>query len=108
MTTKSYNGLEREEIVSRLKAIVTERGYVKFTLPDNCPGDGWDGTLCLDGLYAFGNNHFVGEFFRYSDEQPIDTDLLQEILDIVDDILVDGSKIKKIDSFITLKIKSNN
>ena len=84
MATKSYNGLDREEIVSRLKAIVTERGDVRFTIPDNCPGDGWDGTLCEDGLYVLGNNHFEGEFFEYSDEQHIDADFLQEILDIVE------------------------
>ena len=85
MATKSYNGLEREEIVSRLKAIVAECGNVEFTIPDNCPGDGWDGTLCKDGLYAFENNHFEGEFFEYSDEQHIDADFLQEILDVVED-----------------------
>lgn len=85
MATKSYNGLEREEIVSRLKAIVTERGDVEFVIPDNCPGDGWNGTLCEDGLYAFGNEHFEGEFFDYSEEQDIiNADLLQEILDIVE------------------------
>ena len=85
MTTKSYNGLEREEIVSRLKAIVAERGDVEFTIPDNCPGDGWDGTLCEDGLYVLGNNHFEGEFFEYSEEQDvINADFLQEILDIVE------------------------
>lgn len=86
MATKSYKGLEREEIVSRLKAIVAECGNVEFTIPDNCPGDGWDGTLCKDGLYAFANNHFEGEFFRYSEEQDvINADFLQEILDIVED-----------------------
>ena len=85
MATKSYKGLEREEIVSRLKAIVSECGNVEFTIPDNCPGDGWDGTLCKDGLYAFGNNYFEGDFFGYSDEQHIDTNLLQEILDIVEE-----------------------
>ena len=85
MATKSYKGLEREEIVSRLKAIVAECGNVEFTIPDNCPGDGWDGTLCKDGLYAFGNNHFEGEFFEYSEEQDvINADFLQEILDIVE------------------------
>ena len=84
MATKSYNGLDREEIVSRLKAIVAESGDVRFTIPDNCPGDGWNGTLCEDGLYALGNNHFEGEFFEYSDEQHIDADFLQEILDIVE------------------------
>ena len=85
MATKSYNGLDREEIVSRLKAIVAEkRGDVRFTIPDNCPGDGWDGTLCEDGLYVLGNNHFEGEFFEYSDEQHIDADFVQEILDIVE------------------------
>ena len=86
MATKSYKGLEREEIVSRLKAIVAECGNVEFTIPDNCPGDGWDGTLCKDGLYAFENNHFEGEFFEYSEEQDvINADFLQEILDVVED-----------------------
>ena len=86
MATKSYKGLEREEIVSRLKAIVAECENVEFTIPDNCPGDGWDGTLCEDGLYVLGNNHFEGEFFKYSDEQDVITaDFLQEILDIVED-----------------------
>ena len=85
MATKSYNGLDREEIVSRLKSIVSERGYVRFTIPDNYPGGGWNGTLCLDGLYAFGNNYFEGDFFGYSDEQHIGTNLLQEILDIVEE-----------------------
>ena len=84
MATKSYKGLEREEIVSRLKAIVAERGDVEFTIPDNCPGDGWDGTLCEDGLYVLGNNHFEGEFFDYADDDPFDADWLQEILDIVE------------------------
>lgn len=85
MATKSHNGLEREEIVSRLKKIVADnRGNVPFTVPDNCPGDGWDGTLCENGLYAFGNNHFEGEFFDYSDDDPFDADWLQEILDIVE------------------------
>ena len=85
MITKSYNGLEREEIVSRLKAIVAECGNGEFAMPDNCAGDGCDGTLCEDGLYVLGNNHFEGEFFKYSDEQDVITaDFLQEILDIVE------------------------
>lgn len=95
MATKSYNGLDREEIVSRLKAIVAENGDVRFTIPDNCPGDGWDGILCKDGLYV------EGEFFKYSVEQDVnDANFLQEILDIVE--------LTKIDWFIALKIKSNN
>lgn len=69
------------EPVEQLKNIADEYGVVSFTIPDNCPDDGWDGRLTKIGVYMFGNNHFEGEFFKYSD--PEVKEWAEEILDAV-------------------------
>ena len=68
--------MTKQEKIDAVKSLALE--HYDFTIPDNCQGDGWDGTLHNSGAYCFGNNHFEGEFFKYED---MDEDLLDTILD---------------------------
>ena len=68
--------MAKQEKIDAVKSLALE--HYGFTIPDNCQGDGWDGTLHNNGAYCFGNNHFEGEFFNYED---MDEDLLDTILD---------------------------
>ena len=63
--------------VKEIKEFVAENGVGDFTIPDNCPGDGWDGILGETGAYCYGDNHFGGEFFKYED---MDDELIDTIL----------------------------
>lgn len=49
-----------------------------FTIPDNCVGDGWKGSLCESGAYLYGTNDFDGEYVKYED---MDESVLDTILD---------------------------
>ena len=68
--------MTKQEKIDAVKSLALE--HYAFTIPDNCLGDGWDGTLHNSGAYCFGNNHFEGEFFKYED---MDEDWLDTILD---------------------------
>lgn len=75
--------MTKEEKIEELKKLYDESEnhpitHCGFTIPDNCPGDGWDGILCDDGAYCYGNNHFEGEFIKFED---MDEDLIDTILD---------------------------
>lgn len=50
----------------------------EFYIPDNCPGDGWGGTLFEDGAVLFERPTLDGEFFKYED---IDENVLDIILE---------------------------
>lgn len=76
---QEYINESRSNIEAKIKAIKElAKTHSYFTIPDNCPGDGWDGRLTSSGAYCFGNNHFEGEFFKYED---MDEELLDTILD---------------------------
>lgn len=70
---------KHDELVAKIKGWAVENNYPTFTIPDNCPNDGWEGDCYADGAYCMG-----GEFFRYED---MNDDLIETILEeaIIDD-----------------------
>ena len=70
--------MTKQEKLEAVKQLLLQYPLGSFTIPDNCPGDGWDGSLHDDGAYLFGNNHFEGEWYDYEDMKE---DLLDTILD---------------------------
>ena len=70
--------MTKQEKIEAVKQLLLQHPLSSFTIPDNCPGDGWDGSLCEDGAYLFGNNHFEGEWHDYED---MEEDWLDTILD---------------------------
>ena len=53
--------MTKQEKIEAVKRLLLQHPFSSFTIPDNCPGDGWDGSLGEDGAYVLGNNHFEGE-----------------------------------------------
>lgn len=69
---------KHDKLVEEIKKFAEENDYPSFTIPDNCPGDGWDGSMNENGAYCYGNNHYEGEFFKYEE---MDDELIETILD---------------------------
>ena len=70
--------MNKEDKIKAVKELLADNPSGVFTIPDNCPGDGWDGELCDDGAYVLGKGNFEGEWFNYDD---IDEVVLNTILE---------------------------
>ena len=75
--------MSREDKIKAVKELLSKNPIGVFTIPDNCPGDGWRGELCDDGAYVLGHENFDGEWFKYEDidEVVLDTILSEAVFD---------------------------
>ena len=75
--------MSREEKIKAVKELLSKNHIGVFTIPDNCPGDGWCGELCEDGAYVLGHENYDGEWFNYEDidEVVLDTILSEAVFD---------------------------
>lgn len=94
-----------EKIIEKAKELIERNNGlgIKFTIEDNCPGDGWDGTLTEDGCYMFGNNHWRGEFYAFENEDEELTLWLEEIVSLCEEIVEANESISREVIFSTPK-----
>lgn len=68
--------MTRIEKIEKLKKLHEDKKY-SFSIPDNCPGDGWNGRLTKNGVYFYSahSDDFCDDFVSYNEasDEFIDT-----------------------------------